>query len=200
MRKVFFSLVVTCFVFNAAKCQNLLDSTALANAPQIIELNDALSNEKDVIKLVLRKKKLKEFPLSILRLTNLQYLDLSKNNIKEIPDSISQLKNLQVLILSKNNLVALPATIGSLQNLKILNVNQNNLTALPYSIGKLSKLNYLDLWSNELDYFPESMKDLIELKWVDLRNILISQSKQDYLQAILPGAIFNFSPPCNCGN
>jgi Leucine-rich repeat (LRR) protein len=176
----------------------LLDSAALENWPAITDLTVALQKPDSVVKLVLRKKHLKEFPMEVLQFKNLQYLDISKNSIKSIPDSIAKLKNLQHLACSKTGLVTIPNTIIALQELRYINLNQNEIVFLPWGFGKLAKLQVADLWSNELESFPSSMGDLKALRWMDLRNILIPQNKQDELKAALPHAKVYFSPPCKC--
>lgn len=177
---------------------DLLDSVSLATYQEYSDLDAALENPNNVVKLILRKKKYREFPMQVLKFKNLQYLDLSKNIIKEIPDSIVALEKLQVLIVSSTKLEHLPKNIGQLKNLKHLNANQNNLTTVPYSIGDLESLEIVDLWSNNLDYFPETLAKLKKLKVMDLRNIIISQKEQDKLQSWLPQAKIYFNAPCNC--
>ena len=176
----------------------LLDSVELALYQEYTDLAEALKNPDNVVKLTLRRKKFKEFPMEVLKFKNLQYLDLSKNTIKELPDSIVCLKKLQYLIVSKTGLERLPKTIGQLKSLKHLNVNQNEITVLPYSIGDLENLEIADLWSNNLDYFPETMSKLKNLRWMDLRNILIPQEHQERIQNMLPATSIQFSPPCRC--
>lgn len=177
---------------------HLLDSVTLANYQEYTDLQAALSNPDDVIKLSLRRKKYKTFPKDIYKFRNLQYLDLSKNALKELPDSIVTLKDLQYLIVSRNNLEALPRNIGDMKNLRHLNVNQNEISVLPFSFGDLENLEVADLWSNNLAYFPESLGKLKNLRMMDLRNILIPQVHQDNIQSMLPHTTIFFSPPCNC--
>lgn len=176
----------------------LLDSVSLALYNEFTNLKEALQQPDQVVKLSLRKQGLKEFPKEVLKLKNLQYLDLSKNKIESLPDSIVQLKQLQVLIVSKNDLMALPNNIGELSNLRYFKAGQNKIARIPFSFGKLSKLEYLDFWDNELDYFPESMNKLSNLEVMDLRNILISQENQNYIQGLLPNTKIFFSPACQC--
>jgi Leucine-rich repeat (LRR) protein len=190
---LFFLLVgITCH------SQDLLDSLTLANYPAYTDLKVALENPDAVIKLVLKKKKFKEFPQEILKFKNLQYLDLSKNQIKELPDSLVTLKQLQYLIVSNTGLERLPGNIGRMKQLRHLNVNQNEIQMLPYSFGFLENLEYADLWSNNLDVFPETLSNLKKLKVMDLRNILIPQAHQDRISDYLPNTLIHFSPPCNC--
>jgi Leucine-rich repeat (LRR) protein len=190
--------LLVCLVFMAPAQQTLLDSVSLATWQEYTDLAEALKDGDNVVKLSLRKKKLKEFPMEVLKLKNLQYLDLSRNTIKELPDSIVTLKSLQYLIVSRTGLERLPTNIGRMKNLKHLNVNQNEISMLPFSFGDLENLEVADLWSNNLEYFPESMVNLKKLKWMDLRNILIPKHHQDNIQSMLPDTQIEFSPPCNC--
>jgi Leucine-rich repeat (LRR) protein len=196
IRKILILLIL--LISAGTGAQTLLDSVALATYQEYTDLGEALKNPDDVIKLNLRKQKLKGFPIEILKFKNLQYLDISKNKIEELPDSIVTLKDLQYLIVSRTGLLRLPQNIGALKNLRHLNVNQNEISVLPYSFGELENLEVADLWSNNLEYFPESMAKLKNLKWMDLRNILIPQTHQENIQAMLPETTIFFSPPCNC--
>lgn len=198
MRKLFiiFFLTVSSFV-NAQT--TMLDSVSLFATREYTDLNMALANKDSVYRLVLRKKKLKEFPIEILQFKNLQYLDISKNSISIIPDSLVLLTNLQYFKCSKNNIEELPKNFGHNENLRSIDLSQNDIKALPYSFGRLSKLEYADLWDNNLEEFPSSMNQLTGLRMLDLRNILISKTKQEGLQNQLPKTYIYFSAPCNCG-
>jgi Leucine-rich repeat (LRR) protein len=193
------TLLLSLALSGVSLAQNtLLDSVSLALYNEYTDLKEALKQPDQVLKLSLRKQGLKEFPKEVLQLKNLQYLDLSKNKIESLPDSIIQLKQLQVLIVSKNELVALPNTIGGLSNLRYFKAGQNKIARIPFSFGSLENLEYLDFWDNELDYFPESLNKLTNLAVMDLRNILISQENQNYIQGLLPNTKIHFSPACQC--
>lgn len=193
---ILFSIVLL-FGMMSAKAQ-LLDSLTLDTTTAYTDLATALKNPEKVIKLELRKKNLKQFPLEILKFKNIQYLDLSKNKITELPEGIEELKDLQYLLLSKNKLVKLPKQIGELSQLKYLNVNQNELESIPAQLGKLENLLYVDLWSNNIDEFPEEIKYMKSLKTLDLRVILISDAEQARLKNLLPNTKIYFSPNCKC--
>ena len=195
MRIYFFLLLVFNF---SLQSQSLLDSIRLDSIYPIESISEALKDPSQVIKLVLRKQKLKEFPKEIFLFKNLQYLDLGKNSILEIPDSISKLKNLQYLDVSRNKLERISMKIGELNNLFYLNLNNNNLIMLPPQIGKLESLRTLDLWSNNLEDLPETISNLKNLKTIDLRVILFSDEKQKTIQSYLPNTTIHFSPSCNC--
>lgn len=177
----------------------LLDSVTLDTMIGFTSLQEALKQPEKVVKLVLRKQKINQFPPEIWQFPNLQYLDLSKNEIQEIPDSIHAFKNLQVLHLSRNSIEYMPRTIGDLANLRILEVNQNDLYLIPPQLGKLQKLEVLDLWDNNISRFPEELKQLSDnLKVLDLRSILINFENQERLRKMLPKTKIYMSPPCKC--
>lgn len=192
--KLVILLIAFCFISKA----QLLDSLSLDTLTGYTNLQEALKNPDAVIKLVLRKQHLKSFPLEILQLKNLQYLDISKNTIKELPDSIDFLINLQYFACSKTGLERIPKQIGKLVNLTYINFNQNELVSLPPQIGNLENLKMLDLWSNNLDDFPETLSNLKSLNVLDLRNILLSDELQKHLKELLPKATIYLSPSCRC--
>lgn len=176
----------------------LLDSLSLDTITAYTSIDSAMKHPEQVIKLILRKQHLKEFPLEILKFKNLQYLDISKNTIKELPDSIDQLNQLQYFICVKTGLERLPKQIGKLSHLKLLNCSQNELEMLPPQIGNLQELKILDLWDNNLSDFPNTLTELNQLEVLDLRNILMSDELQNQIQAMLPKTKIYFSPSCKC--
>lgn len=199
MKKYYLFVLLALLSFFGEAQTSLLDSVSLFSTREFTDLNSALANKDSVYRLVLRKKKLKEFPVEIYQFKNLQYLDISKNSIKTIPDSLVKLTKLQYFKCSKNNIEELPRNFGHNENLRSIDLSQNEIKALPYSFGRLSKLEYADLWDNNLEEFPASMSDLKGLRMLDLRNILISKTKQEGLQNQLPKTYIYFSAPCNCG-
>jgi Leucine-rich repeat (LRR) protein len=178
----------------------LLDSLSLDTLQAYTDLNEALKNPDKVLKLVLRKQKLKEFPAAILQFKNLQYLDLSKNSIRELPPEIAKLQSLQYFSISRNSLEGFIPELGELVQLRWLIMNQNELSLLPPQIGKLVNLEYLDLWSNNLDHLPDDLRNLKNLKRLDLRVIMINDQEQSRIAGLLPNTKIFFSANCNCKN
>ncbi|MBI4946576.1 MAG: leucine-rich repeat domain-containing protein [Bacteroidetes bacterium] len=176
----------------------LLDTAALMAQPVYDDLNQALQRPNNIYRLSLRGKKLKSFPMEILKLKNLQELDISRNKLDSLPEQIGVLINLQVLNVSGNKLQYLPDSIGELKNLKKLVGSRNNLMEIPKRIGDLKNLEVLDLWQNDLSVFPGEMKKLTKLQWMDLRVILINDETQQRLHEMLPKTVIHFSPSCHC--
>jgi tetratricopeptide (TPR) repeat protein len=76
-----------------------------------------------------KPEKLKEFPIAITELTQLNQLILKDNEIPSIPNEIGQLTDLKRLDLSNNQLTDLPDTLGDCKNLKRLLIKGNKIPA-----------------------------------------------------------------------
>lgn len=194
----YFQKIFLFFLLPTCSYAQLLDSASLMAQPIYNDLSEALQNPDKVYRLDLGRKKLKNFPMEILKLKNLQELDLSKNKFDSLPEQIGVLVNLQILNLSGNRLQYLPDSIGELKNLKKLVGSRNNLVALPKSIGNLQNLEILDLWENDLSGFPEELSKLKKLRWMDLRVILLNDEDQARIRNLLPDTKIFFSPSCKC--
>jgi Leucine-rich repeat (LRR) protein len=197
-RVVLFFLLI---VFKLSIAQSpLLDSLSLDTMRGYTDLGLAKANPDKVIKLVLSKKKLTQFPEEIRQFKNIQCLDLSKNKITTIPAWISELPSLQELILSHNDIETLAPEVGKLEHLKWFIMNRDPLNAIPDAIGGLTELRYLDMWGDDIAYFPAALSKLTQLKAFDLRDILINQETQTTIQGYLPQTTIFFSPACSCKN
>jgi Leucine-rich repeat (LRR) protein len=180
------------------RCQ-LLDSLSLDTMTACTNVQEALRDTTNVLKLDLSKQRLSEFPKEIRKLTNLQYLDLSRNKITNVPPWIGELKNLQYLILYKNKIDTLPVQIGELGHLKYLDINRTDLEVLPHSIGNLKELQTLILWSDNISSYPYELRYLSDnLKILDLRDVLVNDASETFLKTILPHTTIYFSPICPC--
>lgn len=104
---------------------SLLDDAMLSKQKEFTSLEEALKDPAKVYRLDLSHNGLAEFPMEIVKFTNLQSLNLSNNGIERVPAEIGGLKKLQKLNLSTNGLKKLPAEIASLKHLKMLDVSQN---------------------------------------------------------------------------
>lgn len=164
-------------------------------------LDEALKNPEKVQRLVLKKKRYKEFPEEIFKFENLLELDLSKNSIEVIPDSISKLSKLRILRMYKNEIHTVSDQIGQLTDLEVLILNRNYITYIPTSIMHLTKLEELDLWGNEIGRLPEEiayLKDnLLEI------NIMYNPYPPDNVEELfdwLPNTRIKYTEDCNCND
>jgi dual specificity MAP kinase phosphatase len=96
------------------------------------------------------------FPKQILKLTSLEYLDLSGCQISKLPMTISLLISLKDLSLSNVHLLRLPYQIIALTNLTSLQISMNELKTLPPNFENL-QLKYLNISYNNFRKFPLSL-------------------------------------------
>ncbi|CAL4977293.1 unnamed protein product [Urochloa decumbens] len=100
------------------------------------------------------------FPLFILKLEHLGYLEIRHVNCPKLPEAISGCWNLQSLHLrSCKGFVTLPKSIGKLRNLRTIELkNITDLERLPQSIGNCRNLQSLKLnYCEKLKEMPSSM-------------------------------------------
>lgn len=117
---------------------------------------------------------------SILKMKNLEKLELISCSLTLLPKEIGDLVSLKTLALSKNWLSSLPASIGNLINLKELLIDENQLMHLPKQIGQLKELEILRIRKNKLKEIPEEISNLQNLE-------ILGLSKNELLQ--LPDTI-----------
>ncbi|MCG8409681.1 MAG: hypothetical protein MI739_00155, partial [Bacteroidales bacterium] len=117
--------------FSGADSRKLLPLNELSKQKRYESISDAIKNPCEVYKLILFNQKLDVLPKEIIKLRNLNSLELSWNKLNSLPNNISKLKNIQSLYLNKNDFDRFPNQILYLNNLKRLNLSENNLGELP---------------------------------------------------------------------
>ncbi|KAM7537229.1 hypothetical protein Aperf_G00000079650 [Anoplocephala perfoliata] len=131
----------------------------------LLELTDDLSNLADLTKLSLQHNTITSVPLSLGRLTNLKFLDLSFNAIQALPHPVfDNLSLLETLILDSNKLSELPSLKG-LVELHKLSFSNNELLSLPDSITCCTKLKYIEASGNKIRELSS------EIPWSNLVNL-----------------------------
>jgi len=124
----------------------------------------------------LRDQGLKELPSSVASVgSDAKVLDASNNKLRELPLELSQLVNLQRLVLTNNSFVSLPGPVlVCLVNLKLVNLDNNQLTSLPEELGQLLKLERLTVNNNALTHLPD-LTNLPRLQFVSAANNRLTQ-------------------------
>ncbi|XP_007902769.1 leucine-rich repeat-containing protein 18 [Callorhinchus milii] len=136
----------------------------------------------DIEEIDLSRNQIKKIPEYIEKFEKLRWLDLHTNKIDKIPESIGQLENLFYLNLCNNKLTAdsLPIELGHLKNLRILNLGLNSVDILPTSIGTLKELYELGLFDNNISMVPDKILTLPKLKKLNgLRNPYSTPKEED---------------------
>ncbi|XP_008583417.1 PREDICTED: leucine-rich repeat-containing protein 63 [Galeopterus variegatus] len=103
---------------------------------------------------------LRDFPMEILCLKNLQILKLRNNPIKVIPFEIQQIKFLRIFIIAFNLITDLPHGLFLLTHLEELDISYNDITSIPSEIQKLRSLEKLNIDGNELTSLPSAILKL----------------------------------------
>jgi len=116
---------------------------------------------KQITKLDLSNKKLKQIPEEIFQCTNLTKLILCNNSIAEVPQGIKLLKKLKVLDLSNNRIKYLQADLFKLSRLETLNVSNNQIRTLPRQVNE-SNIKNLLLQNNQIANLPEVILSNLE--------------------------------------
>lgn len=165
-------------------------------------LEEALLNPQKVYRLKLTKLLERDsLPPELFQLTELRELTVKGCRLCIVNAQIRELTHLVYLNLDRNKLLRLPDAIGGLQDLQTLIISRNILETLPDSISKLGKLECIDAWDNPLYVLPESISSLSNtLKILDLRQIPLSRTEYEAMEALLPYTDILFTDICECEN
>ncbi len=143
-------------------------------------LPDALVNPRYVTRLELANRGLSLFPADILRLKNLEVLDLEKNSLQELPNSFDEIPRLKELYLFGNRISSLPESFRILRKLKTLGLASNEFECFPELICSLENVELLDLSENNISTLPDNIGQLKKLKVIVLRNNRISKIPESF--------------------
>ncbi|KAI5606305.1 leucine-rich repeat-containing protein 18-like [Silurus asotus] len=135
----------------------------------------------DLEEVDLSRNQLRKIPDFIGQLIGVLWLDLHSNYIEQLPKGIGQLETLCHLNLCNNSLDSngLPADIGSLKNLQTLNLGMNRLSALPPTMASLTNLRELGLFDNMLTVLPECIHLLPNLKKINTKRNPMTYAQRD---------------------
>jgi leucine-rich repeat protein SHOC2 len=134
-------------------------------------IEQALLNAGTAKSLNLSDKDLRQLPLEVSKLYNLEEIDLSYNPHLDLPQVfaiLARLQHLTKLHLWHDSLTVIPTNISLLQNLEELSLNYNNLTAFPFEACHLRKLKHLDLFGNRISKIELKNDALPSLITIDL--------------------------------
>lgn len=149
----------------------------LPNLEVVYASKNDISNFSDTVQ-ALRLLKFDRNPITTLvfetMLPRLTVLDLSKAKIASLPlDFVLKIPNVETLNLDKNHLVTIPEEMGELRKLSYFTAYGNNIQVLPSSIGNMQSLQYLDLHSNNIEQLPDAIWELGRLVFLNVSlNIL----------------------------
>lgn len=114
------------------------------------------------------KMNIKEIPIEICFLPNLEVLNIECKNLTEIPKGIAQLQELRELHIHSDNVCQIPKEFGSLSKLDKLSLRSKKLNSLPKAVFTLNKLQELDISHCDINSFHESIAKLVNLKKLNI--------------------------------
>jgi leucine-rich repeat protein SHOC2 len=174
-----------------------------AKAVEFDSIQDAFASPTKVKSLDLSNQSLTKLPVEIVKLTNLEEIDLGSNpnldlaqafdilkqisslkiiwlkdgKINAIPNNLSQIKSLEVLYLDNNELNDIPEPIRKLNSLKILSLFNNKIKTVKFKKGDLPNLIAIDLCYNQFEIFPVGLSVLHSLQRIIIwDNSIVRQS------------------------
>lgn len=148
-------------------------------------IDETLEHPRSVYRLSLVNKGLQTFPLDIMKLENLEFLDLENNQIQSLPPNFNKLRYLLSFSLASNQLNAFPKEITSLRQLEALDLSNNQISYLPEDIKSLKNLRILILRNNEISSLPPELFKLKRLRQLVLEGNPISTSEKELLKSKL---------------
>jgi len=165
-------------------------------------LDAALQSDKPVYRLKLTRLPSRDsLPEKLFTLTELRELTVKGCRLYRLNQNIGKLTKLQYLNLDHNKILRLPETIGNLADLRTLVISRNILEELPESIGRLHQLSTIDAWGNPLYALPHSITAISKtLRVLDLRQIPLSRTEYEAMEALLPETEILFTDICECEN
>jgi hypothetical protein len=135
-------------------------------APDDIEIDKSIQ-KKNITELFLSDINYSQFPMGILELKELKFLDIyikrGNSYTLPIPNEIDKLSKLERLSWDCN-IIEIPNSIKKLNNLKDLDLSDNNFETLPDFVCQMDNLESLGLCNNKLKSLPENISGMVNLK------------------------------------
>ena len=128
-------------------CEKLKDKD-LKNNLKVGYENGNYLEQKEIL---INYENLTKLPNGLLKLKNLEYLNIHSNKLKEFPKSILEFPKLKKLTIGYNEIKTIPEWIGGIKSLESLAVNGNELTSILDTLFYLPKLNYLLIRENDFN-------------------------------------------------
>jgi len=138
--------------------------------PEEIEF---LPNLKSLCLIQMIEKQLKDLPLGLAKLNELEELEISQLSFTVIPPVLFDCKNLKKLSFRNNRLTEFPIGFENLKNLEGLEIASNSITVIPREIKELKKLTYLNLTNNQITDIPSDLGEMTNLQDLFLGNNFI---------------------------
>ena len=128
-------------------CEKLKDKDLTNNLKEGYKNGNYLEQKE----ILINYQNLTKLPNGLLKLKNIEYLNVHSNKLKEFPRNILKFPKLKRLTIGYNGIKKIPEWIGGIKSLESLAVNGNELTSIPDTLLYLPKLNYLLIRENDFN-------------------------------------------------
>ena len=144
------------------KCAKILDHLRSMNE----------SERERQTRLDLSECGLRAVPKEVLRLRNLEFLNLGKNKLHALPDSFAKdLPNLKILFCLANEFRKVPDVLGEMEHLFMLSFKQNRVSEIPEQSLPIASLGWLILSDNEIEVLPKSLGKCRKMRTVSYTHL-----------------------------
>ena len=111
---------------------------------------------------------LRTVPKEVLRLRNLEFLNLGKNLLDALPDSFAKdLPNLKILFCLANEFRKVPDVLGEMKHLFMLSFKANKVREIPEQSLPIASLGWLILSDNEIEVLQQEFRKVSKDEEVD---------------------------------
>lgn len=140
-------------------------------------------NKVGIFLVVNEKKKIKEIPSTVGKLSSLIQFDIKNNEILSLPDSFYDLKKLEYLEIENNKIETISPLIGKLENLQSFDIGDNPLKSLPDELCNLKQLKFLVLENTHITKLPKCLGYLQNLDWINVSGTQLTEFPLEILNA-----------------
>ena len=95
-------------------------------------------------------------PISLVKLSHLEQLNLSNNKLVLLPSELANLRHVTTLILKNNQLceLSIPKELATMVTIQELNLSGNKFQSIPEQIFDLHQLRNLQFGKNQITEIP----------------------------------------------
>ena len=154
------------------------ESFAQTKGGKYYSIQEALRDSVSVRYLSLTDGNLIDLPIDLLKLKNLEEIDIEKNpnlDIQQVINLLADFSKLKKIFISDVKHLIIPKEIGRLKKLEELDLSNDELTQLPIEILQLKKLKEIDIGSDPSLNLSQTLSLLSQIK--SLRVLWLSNDK-----------------------
>lgn len=156
---------------NRSTAYNVTDRTITANNLALDDFPSGIFGNEEVERLEITGNRIAVIPGDIIKLQNLEEIDIHHNKLQSFPFILRKLPNLLSLNLSNNCITKITGSIDGFDKLQSINLLDNPLTSFPNLLGSIPELIHLSvslnsniIGDNDFDGFKKLATLVIDTK------------------------------------